>query len=152
GCRFTDAHSPASTCTPTRRAFLTGTYSWRQEPGSRIAAGDAPLSISPGTATVASGLKSVGYRTGGVGKGHVGLGPEKGPDWNSEIKPGPLEIGFDFNYIMAATGDRVPTVYIEDHHVVGLDPKDPIRVSYKQKIGTDPTGRENPELLKLKHT
>lgn len=152
GCRFTDAHSPASTCTPTRRAFLTGTYSWRQQPGSSIAPGDAPLTIPPETATVASLLKSVGYRTGVVGKWHVGLGPASGPDWNGQIKPGPLEIGFDSAFIMAATGDRVPTVYIRDHAVVGVDPDDPIRVSYKEQVGNDPNGREHPELLKLKHT
>ena len=152
GCRFTDAHSPASTCTPTRRAFLTGTYSWRQKPGSSIAPGDAALSITPRTSTVASLLQSAGYRTGIVGKWHVGLGGEDGPEWNAEIKPGPLEIGFDSAFIMAATGDRVPTVYVKDHRVVGLDPSDPIQVSYKHKVGTDPTGEENPDLLKLKHT
>ena len=122
GCRFTDAHSPASTCTPTRRAFLTGVYSWRQVPGSSIAPGDAPLSIPVGTPTTASLLKSAGYRTGAVGKWHIGLGPEGGPDWNGEIKPGPLELGYDYSFIMAATGDRVPTVYVENHRVVNLDP------------------------------
>jgi arylsulfatase A-like enzyme len=152
GCRFLDAHSPASTCTPTRRAFITGVYSWRQQPGSSIAPGDAPLSIPVGTPTVASILKQAGYRTGVVGKWHIGLGPDGGPDWNADIKPGPLEIGFDSSFIMAATGDRVPTVYVQDHRIVGLDPADPITVSYKAKIGTDPTGKENPGLLKLKHT
>ena len=152
GCRFTDAHSPASTCTPTRRAFLTGVYSWRQVPGSSIAPGDAPLSIPVGTPTSASLLKSAGYRTGAVGKWHMGLGPEGGPDWNGEIKPGPLELGYDYSFIMAATGDRVPTVYVENHRVVNLDPKDPITVSYVKKVGKDPTGAENPELLKLRHT
>lgn len=152
GCRFTDAHSPAATCTPTRRAFLTGTYSWRQEPGSSIAPGDAAITIQPGTSTVASLMKKAGYRTGIVGKWHLGLGPEGGPDWNGDIKPSPLDLGFDSSYIMAATGDRVPTVYIDQRRIVGLDPKDPITVSYKAKVGTDPTGSENPDLLKLKHT
>ena len=152
GIRFTNAHSPASTCTPTRRALLTGRYSWRQRSGSSIAPGDAPLSIPPGTTTLPSLLKQAGYNTGIVGKWHLGLGPEEGPDWNHEIKPGPLEIGFDHSFIMAATGDRVPTVYVKDHRIVGLDPKDPISVSYKEKVGTEPTGRENPEALKLKHT
>ena len=152
GCRFTDAHSPATTCTPTRRAFLTGTYSWRQQSGASIAPGDAPLSIAPGTVTVASLLKGAGYKTGVVGKWHLGLGGASGPDWNAELKPGPLEIGFDYAFIMPATGDRVPCVYVENHRVVGLDAKDPIAVSYKNKVGTEPTGKENPELLKLKHT
>ncbi|MEI7728202.1 MAG: arylsulfatase [Verrucomicrobiota bacterium] len=152
GVKFSNAHAPASTCTPTRRAFLTGTYSWRQKPGSSIAPGDAPLSIPVGTATVPSILKQAGYRTGVVGKWHLGLGPEGGPDWNKDILPGPLEIGFDYAFFMPATGDRVPCVYIENHRVVGLDPNDPITISYKQKVGNDPTGKENPELLKLKHT
>jgi arylsulfatase A-like enzyme len=152
GCRFIDAHSPASTCTPTRRAFLAGTYSWRQKSGSSIAPGDEPLTIPPSTTTVASLMKQSGYRTGVVGKWHLGLGGEKGPDWNAEIKPGPLELGFDYAFFMPATGDRVPCVYVENHRIVGLDPKDPIEVNYKHKIGNEPTGAENPELLNLKHT
>lgn len=152
GCRFLDAHSPASTCTPTRRALMSGVYSWRQLPGSSIAPGDAALSIPPGSPTIASLMKQAGYRTGAIGKWHIGLGPEGGPDWNHEIKPGPRELGYDYHFIMAATGDRVPTVFIENSRVVGLDPKDPIQVSYAKKIGDEPTGAENPDLLKLKHT
>ena len=152
GCRFTDAHSPASTCTPTRRALLTGVYSWRQKPGSAIAPGDEPLTIPTNSTTLPSMLKQAGYRTGAVGKWHLGLGGENGPDWNSEIKPGPLELGFDYAFFMPATGDRVPCVYIENHRVVNLDPADPIKVSYKSKIGDEPTGSENPGLLTLKPT
>lgn len=152
GRRFTDAHSPASTCTPTRRALLTGVYSWRQKPGSAIAPGDAPLSIPPGTPTLPSILKSAGYATANIGKWHLGLGGEGGPDWNGDIKPGPLEIGFDYGFFMPATGDRVPCVYVENHRIVGLDPTDPIQVSYGKKIGDEPTGADRPEMLKLKHT
>jgi arylsulfatase A-like enzyme len=149
GLRCTDAHAPAAVCTPTRRALLTGRYSWRQEAGSRILPGDAPATISAGTVTVASLLKGAGYRTGVVGKWHVGLGGPAGPDWNGEIAPGPREIGFDYSFLIPATGDRVPCVFVENQRVVGLEPADPIRVSFKEKIGSEPTGGENRDLLAI---
>jgi len=148
GVRFSDAHATASVCTPTRYAFMTGRYAWRQR-GTGIAAGNAPLLIPVGTPTVASVLKTAGYRTGIVGKWHLGLG-ETPPDFNREIKPGPNELGFDYSFIIPATGDRTPCVFVEDRFVVGLDPKDPIAVSYGTRIGTDPTGAERPDLLKIK--
>ena len=150
GRRFTDAHSAASTCSPSRRALLTGRYSWRQQAGSSILPGDASLTIPVGTFTLPTLFQKAGYRTGLVGKWHLGLGGPGGPDWNGEIKPGPLEIGFDYAFYFPATGDRVPTVFVENHRVVGLDPSDPIEVNYRKKIGNEPTGKENPELLKLK--
>ncbi len=149
GMRFTDAHAPSAVCTPTRYALMTGQYAWRHPPGSRILSGVAPLCIKPGTVTVPSLLKQAGYVTGSVGKWHLGLG-EKEPDFNSELKPGPREVGFDYSFIIPATGDRVPCVYVENQRVVGLDPKDPIRVSYGKKVGDEPTGADSPELLKLK--
>ena len=140
GLRFTDAHATASVCTPTRYAFMTGRYAWRQ-PGTGIAAGNAPALIKPGTVTVPSLLKAAGYKTGLVGKWHLGLGEDK-TDFNGEIKPGPLELGFDYAFFIPATGDRVPCVFIENHRVVGYDPADPIQVSYGQKIGNEPTGSD----------
>jgi len=148
GLRFTDAHSTASVCTPTRYAFMTGRYAWRQ-PGTGIAAGNAPLIIKPGTTTVASLLKSAGYRTGVVGKWHLGLGDAEGTDYNRELKPGPLELGFDHAFIIPATGDRVPCVFVQDHRVVGYDPADPIQVSYGVKIGEEPTGADPDVKLKI---
>jgi arylsulfatase A-like enzyme len=151
GLRFTDAHCCAATCTPSRYAMLTGRYAWRHD-GVYVLPGDAQSLISPGEPTIASVIRSAGYATGMVGKWHVGLG-EGTIDWNGEIKPGPCEVGFDDAFFFAATADRVPTVYIHNHRVVNLDPRDPIRVSYKQKIGdakNDPTGADDPELLKMK--
>jgi arylsulfatase A-like enzyme len=149
GVRFTDAHSPAATCTPSRYALLTGEYAWRRK-GTGVLPGDAALIIEPGRTTLASMLKKAGYATGVVGKWHLGLGPGPGKtDWNGEIRPGPLEIGFDYAFLMPATGDRVPCVYVENRRVVGLDPSDPIRVSFAGPIGEEPTGKSRPDLLRM---
>ncbi len=94
GIRFTDAHSAAATCTPSRYAMLTGEYAWRK-PGTGILPGNAALIIEPGRPTLASVFQRAGYATGVVGKWHLGLGLAGGPDWNGEIRPGPTDIGFD---------------------------------------------------------
>lgn len=146
--RFTDAHCSSATCTPSRFALLTGEYPWRQK-GTGILPGDAQMIIRPGTVTLPSVFQKAGYKTGAVGKWHLGLGDGK-IDWNKEIKPGPREIGFDYSFLMPATGDRVPCVFVENQRVVGLDPADPILVDYEKKIGNEPTGRERPDLLKMK--
>lgn len=148
GLRFTDGHCTSATCTPSRFALMTGGYPWRQK-GTNILPGNASLIIKPGSVTVSSMLQKAGYTTAAVGKWHIGLGSGN-IDWNGEIKPGPREIGFDYNFILPATGDRVPCVYVENSRVAGLDPKDPIQVSYGKPIGGEPTGAKNPELLKLK--
>ncbi len=147
GLRMTDAHSLSATCTPSRYAMLTGEYAWRKK-GTGIARGDAAMIIEPGRVTMASILKDAGYATGVIGKWHLGLG-DGNINWNDEIKPGPLELGFDYCFLIPATGDRVPCVYVENRRVVGLDPKDPISVSFGKPIGNDPTGKDHPELLKM---
>jgi arylsulfatase A-like enzyme len=147
GLRFTDGHSPSATCTPSRYALLTGEYAWRKK-GTGVLPGDASLIIAPGRTTLASQLKRAGYATGVVGKWHLGLGTGD-LDWNGEIRPGPLELGFDYGFIIPATGDRVPCVYVENSGVAGLDPNDPIKVSYSKPIGNLPTGKTNPELLRV---
>src|SRR6478672_5569538 len=117
GLRFTDAHSSAATCTPSRYSLLTGEYAWRKA-GTGVLPGDAALIIDPARPTMASMLKRAGYATGVVGKWHLGLGGQGGPNWNADITPGPNDVGFDYSFIMAATGDRVPTVFIENRRVV----------------------------------
>jgi arylsulfatase A-like enzyme len=147
GLRFTDGHAAAATCTPSRYAMLTGEYAWRK-PGTGILPGNAAQIIAPGRQTLASVLQDAGYRTGVVGKWHLGLG-KKDADFNTEIKPGPREIGFDYSFLIPATGDRVPCVYVENQRVVGLDPNDPIRLSFSAKVGEEPTGKGNPDLLRM---
>lgn len=151
GLRFTNAYATSATCTPSRFSLLTGKYAWRKS-GTGIAPGDAALIIPTNEETMPSMLQKAGYKTAVVGKWHLGLGPAGGPNWNADIKPGPLEIGFDYSFIMPATGDRVPCVYVENRRIVDLDPSDPIMVSYREKIGNEPTGKENPELLKMNYS
>ncbi len=147
GVRFTNAHSASATCTPSRYAMMTGEYAWRRK-GTGVLPGDARLIIEPGRTTLGLLMQQAGYKTGVVGKWHLGLG-QGNLDWNGEIEPGPLDIGFDYCFLIPATGDRVPCVYVENRRVVGLDTADPIRVSYRQPVGEEPTGRDQPELLKM---
>lgn len=149
GVRFTNAHATSATCTPSRFSLLTGKYAWRKE-GTGIAPGDASLLIPLQTTTLPAMLQKGGYNTAVIGKWHLGLGDAKGADWNGKIVPGPLEIGFNYSFLIPATGDRVPSVFVENHHVVNLDKNDPIKVSYKEPVDPNaPTGKKNPELLKL---
>ncbi|MCX7047916.1 MAG: arylsulfatase [Candidatus Sumerlaeota bacterium] len=134
GRRFTDAHSPSAVCTPTRYALMTGEYAWRK-PGTGILPGIAALIIEPGRMTLPGMFKQAGYATAVIGKWHLGLGLQKPTDYNGEIKPGPLEVGFDQCFIIPATGDRTPCVYVENHRVAGLDPKDPIQLDYSIQRG-----------------
>lgn len=148
GIRFTNGHSTSATCTPSRYALMTGRYPWRKQ-GTGILPGDAALIIPTDKISLPKIFKQAGYRTAVVGKWHLGLGNAVEKNWNTEIKPGPNETGFDYSFIFPATADRVPTVFMENHLVVGLDSTDPIAVSYKTKLGNDPTGAEHPELLKM---
>ena len=147
GVRFTNGYSTSATCSPSRYALLTGGYPWRNEK-ARILDGTAPLLISTEQMTLPKMFKEQGYHTGIVGKWHLGLG-DGHVDWNEQIAPGPNEVGFDYAYIMAATQDRVPTVYIENGKVVRSDPNDPIEVSYRENFPGEPTGKDNPEMLKM---
>ena len=148
GIMFTNGYASSATCSPSRYALLTGTYPWRNK-NAKILPGTAPLLIDTTQMTIPKMLKSKGYYTGIVGKWHLGLG-DGNVDWNQHISPGPNEVGFDYSFIMAATQDRVPTVYIKNGEVEHLDPNDPIEVDYDKNFEGEPTAITNPELLKMK--
>lgn len=148
GLRFTDGHCSAATCTPSRYSLLTGNAAFRKK-GTGILPGDAKMAVLPEQFTLPDLFKQAGYTTAAIGKWHLGLGDGKTPiDWNGEVKPGPQDIGFDYNFILPATNDRVPCVYLRNRRIVNLDPNDPITVDYKNKLtDTYPDGREHPEAM-----
>lgn len=151
---FTDGHAAASTCTPSRFSMLTGIQAIRR-PGTGILRGNAKMPIKTTDFTLPKLFKKAGYATAAIGKWHLGLGAGRPPiDWNGEIKPGPLEIGFDYCFLVPATNDRVPCVYLKNHKILNLDPNDPITVSYRRKAIPDsvkgtsyPDGKKNPEAM-----
>lgn len=147
GIQFTNAHAAASTSTPSRYSLLTGEYAWRQQ-GTDVAPGNAGMIIRPERYTMADMMKSVGYTTAAIGKWHLGLGDKEGEqDWNAPLPTALGDIGFDYHYIMAATADRVPCVFIENGAVANYDPEHPIEVNYQKNFEGEPTAKENPELL-----
>ncbi|MEW4925483.1 arylsulfatase [Algibacter sp. 2305UL17-15] len=148
GIKFTNGYASSATCTPSRYALLTGMYPWRNK-DAKILPGTAPLLINTAQQTLPKLLKKEGYQTAIIGKWHLGLGSGV-VNWNERVSPGPNEVGFDESYILAATQDRVPTVYIENGHVVNLDKNDPIEVDYKTNFEGEPTAISNPELLTMK--
>ena len=147
GILFTDGHCTAATCTPSRYSMLTGLYGFRK--GVRILPPNAPLCIPTNILTLPKLFKRAGYNTAVVGKWHLGLGKENSKvDWNADVKPGPLEVGFDYSFLLPSTNDRVPCVYVENYRVVNLDPKDPLYVGAApegHKSTEYPYGRTNPE-------
>lgn len=147
GIRFTNAHAVAATSTPSRYAFLTGEYPFRKS-NTDVAAGNAGMIIRPEQFTAADLFRSKGYTTAAIGKWHLGIGDKTGTqDWNAPLPCGPNDLGFDYTYIMAATADRVPCVFIENGCVANYDSSAPIYVSYTENFPGEPTGKNNPELL-----
>ena len=147
GVCFTDGHATSATSTPSRYGLFTGMYPWKTK-GTHILPGDAPLLIPPSQFTMPKMFQQAGYRTAAIGKWHLGMGQGK-IDWNKRIEPAANAIGFDYTCLIAATVDRVPTVYVEDGLVEGLESDDPIEVSYKKNFEGEPTALSNPELVKL---
>lgn len=147
GVCFTDGHSTSATSTPSRYGLFTGCYPWKNK-DAKILPGDAPLLIKESQFTMPKTFQNAGYTTAAIGKWHLGMG-NGNADWNKKVTPGANEIGFDYSCLIAATNDRVPTVYVENGYVVGLDSNDPIRVNYEKNYEGEPTALSNPEMLKM---
>ncbi len=123
GRRFTDAHSASAVCTPSRYNLITGEYAFRGDHWAPVFL-KVGLLIDPNQTTVADVMKRAGYQTSIIGKWHLGFGEET-PNWNGDLKPGPLEIGFDYYFGVPVVNSHPPFVYVENHRVVGLVPEDP---------------------------
>lgn len=146
GRRFTDAHSASAVCSPSRYALMTGEYPARIDFWSPIFLRDT-LVVEPTQTTVASVMKDAGYATGIVGKWHLGFQKEFPVDWNKELKPGPLELGFDYYFGVPVLNSHPPFVFVENHWVLGLDPDDPFVYGeqantreWDEKFGLDAIG------------
>lgn len=128
GRRFTDAHTPAASCSPTRFGLLTGGYPWRESrvPGA-LNAGEA-YKLRDGEPTVASLLKSAGYATACIGKWHLGVQAKKPVDWNAPLTPGPNTAGFDYYFGVINSHNQAPFVLVENETIVGLKPGERIAI------------------------
>jgi arylsulfatase A len=135
GRRFTNAYTPGSVCSPTRYGLMAGRYVWREprHHAAGVHAPGGPLLFDRDRVTLARLFQNHGYTTGAIGKWHLGFGEGDKPsvryDWSQEdIKPGPLEVGFDFFYGMAANVGNQPRIFIENHRFVGRKPGDPVKM------------------------
>ena len=136
GRRFTHAYAPGSVCSPTRYALMTGRYYWRTSvKDGEVLPGNSALHIETTRLTLASLCQGQGYRTAAFGKWHLGMGPATHTDWSGELKPGPLDIGFDYFFGMGSNPWSGPHSFIENRHVTNAVPG--------QKIMVEGGGREN---------
>jgi len=146
GRRFTDAYTPSSVCTPTRYALITGRYCWRTSLNHGGVANTLdPLLIETTRPTIASLLKKHGYATCFVGKWHLGYGTEPRVDFTKELKPGPLELGFDYQFAVPQNHNDKSRVFVEDHHVYGL--RSAKLTPSEKSLGLDAPERDDPKTM-----
>lgn len=131
GMMFTDAHSAASFCTPSRYSILTGKYCWRNEATSELQGGyDVPI-IDEGEMTLGNLFQINGYKTAAIGKWHVGMKwalkdieaeqEEENIDFASPLKRTPVDQGFDYYFgTSGCTSDDPPFAFIENRQLLGL--------------------------------
>ncbi|MGJ8722914.1 MAG: sulfatase family protein [Roseibacillus sp.] len=152
GRLFSDGHSPSAVCTPSRYSLLTAEYPFRKSIYAPIFLKNK-LIIPEDAYTVADLMKGAGYQTGIIGKWHLGFQDKTPVDWNAPLKPGPLELGFDYYYGVPTVNSHPPFVYVENHHVVGhvydSDSPDYDPFDYQKGAGTQGYTEKHHEKLKL---
>ncbi len=117
GITFTDAHTPSAVCTPTRYGLLTGRYCWRTALKRGVLNGYGKPLIESDRPTIASIMKTAGYRTNVVGKWHLGLGlvgDETSLDLGSPLTSHPGHLGFDHSFVIPASLDFPPYAYFKN--------------------------------------
>jgi arylsulfatase A-like enzyme len=150
GMRFTDAHTPSSVCSPTRYGLLTGRYAWRTRLKSGVLNGYSPALVEPGRTTLASILKQHGYRTACIGKWHLGLGSQEPAGFSGSLVPGPGAAGFDESFVLPASLDMPPYVFVENGRTV-VEPSEMIAASKMRRHGGDGFWREGAIAPGFKH-
>lgn len=143
GMSFTDAHTPSAVCTPTRYGLLTGRYCWRSKLKRGVINGYGAPVIDMDRITVADLLKSKGYRTGIIGKWHLGLDYAKKEDgktidYSKPITNGPNDLGFDYSYIIPASLDFPPYIYLENHQPTQVPEVDQPKQSFPAYLRNGP--------------
>lgn len=142
GIMFTDFHTPSSVCTPTRYGLLTGRYCWRTSMKKGVLFGYSPPLIQESRITIADYLKERGYKTGIVGKWHLGLGFQKGPnsiekgfDLTKKLTNSPNNHGFDYSFVHPASLDMSPYVYVRNYEVVETEFESVQKDIFPNKLG-----------------
>ena len=132
GIRFDNFYTAGATCTPTRYSVLTGRYSFRSQ---EIATDNWKryLLLDPNDMSLAAVFKQKGYKTAAIGKWHQGYGTTQKPDWAGILKPGPLELGFDYHWGLPSNHNDQTRGYVENHKLFGLDPNTPYKSANRDK-------------------
>ena len=118
GMKFSDAHSAASLCSPSRYGILTGHSPWRLH---RKGNG---YRLSSDRVNIASFLKGQGYTSAAIGKWHLGYSK----DWNKLPITGPLEVGFDYHFGVPQNHNDSSRAFIENHDLVGRKAGEKFRI------------------------
>jgi arylsulfatase A-like enzyme len=153
GMTFTDGHSPSAVCTPTRYGLLTGRYAWRTRLQKGVLGGYSPPLLELNRPTIASMLQESGYRTGAIGKWHLGMelplqedgavnlevwAGDPGIDFAGQIGDSPIHHGFDYFFGISASLDMAPYVYIRNDRFTMVPEIDQEAVDFPHFVRSGP--------------